>query len=534
MEIRVKKILAVLLIISMFTEVYYAIDERAPAKFYTFAEAPGSFTGTIPIPEDLAPGTHSISIYAQDRDGAISNAIQKSFTVLSGPTLTGHDLAYAAGQGPAFLDPNFTVDYSGTITGGKVYIDFNFDSATDSLSFTNGYGITGSYNASSGVLSLSGAASAADYQAFIRNIKFNSTATSGSRKIVVILTTGAGDVYYYSGTGHYYEYVAAKNIRWTEAKDAAEARSYRGLTGYLATITSAGENDFVAGKCEGNGWLGGSDAGHDKQWYWVTGPEAGSKFCQQKSYPPGVGVEYTVGGWYQNFDDGEPNDYPSGRNEENYLHMYPNGKWNDYPDYTDKIFGYLVEYGTEYHTPEESSIAVINVAFIDETPPTINSISGNPTSWTNEDVTLTVSASDAGSGLHSGGAYSFNYGEWTTSPSQTFTSNQTVNIRVRDNSGNIASQDVVIDKIDKNAPTFTNITHNPASWTSGPVTLTVNGLSDNGEAGLHEEPYSFSTAEGEYNWQSSATSLRRSSLKTRPFMYMCGTSLAISARLPLS
>ena len=78
MEIRVKKILAVLLIISMFTEVYYAIDERAPAKFYTFAEAPGSFTGTIPIPEDLAPGTHSISIYAQDRDGAISNAIQKS------------------------------------------------------------------------------------------------------------------------------------------------------------------------------------------------------------------------------------------------------------------------------------------------------------------------------------------------------------------------------------------------------------------------------------------------------------------------
>ena len=218
-----------------------------------------------------------------------------------------------------------------------------------------------------------------------------------------------------------------------------------------------------------------------------------------------MGVEYTVGGWYQNFDDGEPNDYPSGRNEENYLHMYPNGKWNDYPDYTDKIFGYLVEYGTEYHTPE-SSIAVINVAFVDVTPPTINSISGNPTSWTNEDVTLTVSAFDAGSGLHSGGAYSFNYGEWTTSPSQTFTNNQTVNIRVRDNSGNIASQDVVIDKIDKNAPTFTNIAHNPASWTSGPVSLTVNGLSDNGEAGLHEEPYSFSTAEGEYNWQSSATS----------------------------
>ena len=75
-------------------------------------------------------------------------------------------------------------------------------------------------------------------------------------------------------------------------------------------------NDFVAGKCEGNGWLGGSDAGMTNNGIGVTDPEAGSKFRQQ-SHPRG-GVEHIVGGWYQNFDDGEPNDYPSGRNEENY------------------------------------------------------------------------------------------------------------------------------------------------------------------------------------------------------------------------
>lgn len=46
--------------------------------------------------------------------GAISSAIQKNFTVLNGLTLTGHDLTYTAGQGSIFLDPSFTVDYSGT------------------------------------------------------------------------------------------------------------------------------------------------------------------------------------------------------------------------------------------------------------------------------------------------------------------------------------------------------------------------------------------------------------------------------------
>lgn len=478
-------------------ELYYIIDNREPVRFYTFTGAPGNFTAAVNIPEGLKPGSHTIYIYAKDIDGVISPFIMKSFTVLR--ELAGHELTYMSGQGPVLLNPDFTINYTGTIIGGKIYIESNFNSETDSLHFENVYGITGSYNSQTGVLSLSGETSAENYQAFIRTVSFYTTAESGTRTVVIILYTGSGEIFYYTVNGHYYEYVAAPGITWTDAKAAAEARTYGGLTGYLATITSAAENAFVATKCAGYAWLGGSDAGHHKEWYWVTGPEAGSKFCQESIFG---GVEYTEEGWYQNFAPGEPDNGIFGG--EDYLYMYPIvGTWNDSPNYTDYIQGFMVEYGTEFHPPADW-VSLINITIVDKIPPTIHNIAGIPSAWTNEDVTLTISASDAGSGLNVDGAYSFNYGEWTNIPSQTFTRNQTVNIRVRDNSGNIAWQDVVIDKIDKDPPTFINIAQYPESWTtSGPVTLIVNGLTDNSGVGLHAEPYSFSTTEGVYNWQSS-------------------------------
>ena len=44
--------------------------------------------------------------------------------------------------------------------------------------------------------------------------------------------------------GHYYQLVES-NLSWSAAKAAAEASSYGGAQGHLATITSQSENDFV-------------------------------------------------------------------------------------------------------------------------------------------------------------------------------------------------------------------------------------------------------------------------------------------------
>ena len=82
---------------------------------------------------------------------------------------------------------------------------------------------------------------------------------------------------------------------------------------------------------------------------------------------------------------------------------------------------------------------------------TINSVSGNPTSWTKNNVVLTVSAKTTKGSLE----YSFDNGStWQRSNKKTFTNNQDVYIKVRNKSSRKeAGRIVKITKIDKYAPT---------------------------------------------------------------------------------
>lgn len=155
----------------------------------------------------------------------------------------------------------------------------------------------------------------------------------------------------------------------------------------------------------------------------------------------------------------------------------------------------------EYPTSSMRGYVVINYTN-DATPPTITSVTGNSSSWTKESLTLTINgASDGtGSGLHST-PYSFDGGStWQTSNKKSFSSNQTVKIRVKDKMGNIYShKDVNIIRIDKTAPTVKSVTGNIGTWTKGSQTLTINGAADAG-SGLHATPYSF---DGGSTWQTS-------------------------------
>ena len=84
--------------------------------------------------------------------------------------------------------------------------------------------------------------------------------------------------HYFAGNGHYYEGASSAPGDWASAKAYAESRSYLGVPGHLATITSQAENDFVAsmpGGYVGSYWLGGYQPGGsgepDGNWQWVTG-----------------------------------------------------------------------------------------------------------------------------------------------------------------------------------------------------------------------------------------------------------------------
>jgi regulator of replication initiation timing len=290
------------------TEVYYAIDNRPAVKAYTFNGAPGGLSSSIAIPSDISSGSHTITFYAQDKDGGVSAAVTRTINIAL----------------PDTTPPTFTV--SGNPT----------------------------------------------------------TWTNGS----VTLAVAASD----AGSG----------------------------------LNTAGAYSFDNGAT------------------WTT--------SSTKSFSTNQTVNIKV--------------------KDN------NGNISSQNIVIDKI---------------------------DTIAPTIT-VEGNPTTWTKGSVTLAVTASDSGSGLNAAGAYSFDGGTtWTTSNTKNFQTNQTVSIKVKDALGNIVSQSILIDKIDNLAPSFTSITQTPTGWTANSVALTVNGVTDNA-AGLNATTYSFSTAEGVYNWQASNTS----------------------------
>ena len=84
-----------------------------------------------------------------------------------------------------------------------------------------------------------------------------------------------------AATGHYYQGFNAPNLSWTTAQQLASKATYRGLQGYLATVTSASENASVlaslpATTASVNYFLGGSDQKVEGRWLWECGPEKGT------------------------------------------------------------------------------------------------------------------------------------------------------------------------------------------------------------------------------------------------------------------
>ena len=90
----------------------------------------------------------------------------------------GGSLAYTENQAATAIDTALTVSDvdSATLVGATVSITSNLASAEDVLGFTNQNGITGSYNSATGVLTLSGTSSVANYQAALASVTyFNSS-----------------------------------------------------------------------------------------------------------------------------------------------------------------------------------------------------------------------------------------------------------------------------------------------------------------------------------------------------------------------
>ena len=237
------------------------------------------------------------------------------------------------------LAPNLTiatnlapVTATTSINGATVFVGDNFESGKDTLSYSGTLpsGVSASFDSGRGVLRFSGSTTPAQWQSLLRTVRLTTSSTSGKKRLVYFTIGTALPMQTVKET-KYYEAIQAK-LKWNEARDAAAARQTAGLlTGYLATVQSATEQDFLARALNVNGWLGGSDdfatinsaqgkttangfanqAASEGKYYWVTGPAlernaqigAINQYANWKSGEPNnTGssehyIEFTAGGW---------------------------------------------------------------------------------------------------------------------------------------------------------------------------------------------------------------------------------------------
>ena len=173
--------------------------------------------------------------------------------------------------------------------------------------------------------------------------RYNWLITLAVLAATILPQVASAEAVYWEGNGHYYEYLSPL-VSWEEAHIIAENRSIGEQPGYLVTLTSQEENDFVynmvlggdAPAPAGDPWIGGyQNSDHSDpalNWHWVTEEE----------------FEWT------NWAPGEPNDYHH-LYAEMYLQFSPGagGKWNDHHSINPKPM--IVEYSNDVVATEDSS-----------------------------------------------------------------------------------------------------------------------------------------------------------------------------------
>ena len=136
-----------------------------------------TYENTGDNPSDL---TRTVTIQVNDGDDD-SNVVSRdiNFTAVNdAPTLSNIEVApasYTEGGSAVGITSNLSLDDldDTNIESAVVSISNNFAAGEDELIFTDQSGISGSFDAVNGTLTLTGSASVADYQAALTTIAYN-------------------------------------------------------------------------------------------------------------------------------------------------------------------------------------------------------------------------------------------------------------------------------------------------------------------------------------------------------------------------
>ncbi|MFN7677264.1 MAG: lectin-like protein, partial [Cyanobacteriota bacterium] len=161
-----------------------------------------------------------------------------------------------------------------------------------------------------------------------------------------VLLDGDGrgeDAVFTPTNGHWYRLITT-SMSWEEARATASNSQLANRQGYLVTITSQEEQEFLKQAFDFNGvWLGASDADEEGTWRWLDGPEAGTVFHVQ-------GQEVQPD--YSNWDLGEPSGFSGENVAGTWLYNFT---WNDFDQHEFTRY-LLIEYGG---MPNDSLEAVV-------------------------------------------------------------------------------------------------------------------------------------------------------------------------------
>jgi hypothetical protein len=223
---------------------------------------------------------------------------------------------------------------------------------TLTLSSSSGLALSTGYSSWSNFTRISFTGTQANINAALSNLKVNTGSTPGNVYIAVTATENPTGYYYLPSNGHFYRpmswpagasYSGTSPSIYTNILSLATSQTFKGQTGYLVTITSQDEQNFVQANVPGSNILIAlSDVQQEGVWQWDAGPEAGTIIKTSNSGG-------NIAGQYNNWCGGEPNNWGAG--EHNTVTKWGGGNcWNDFgppsSSLPGSVSGYVVEFGT--------------------------------------------------------------------------------------------------------------------------------------------------------------------------------------------
>jgi hypothetical protein len=224
------------------------------------------------------------------------------------------------------------------------------------LTLASSSGLTRStgYNSWSNFTRISFTGTQSNINTALSNLNVNTGSTPGNVYIAVTATENPTGYFYLPTNGHFYQPVSGSRT-YTSAKSAAASQTFKGQTGYLVTITSQDEQNFIhANVPVSNIWFALSDAGLEGQWRIDAGPENGTLvWTASASVNNSTTGSYssagtTASGQFTAWAGGEPNNSDGSIGEDHAVTKWGGANtWNDLRDGNSSgIGGYVVEFGT--------------------------------------------------------------------------------------------------------------------------------------------------------------------------------------------